>query len=334
MASQDATTGKPGTPHRPMSLHGLQSIGRAGGVVAAHLAVQRTDGEAVALEQPDQHDLDRREPSHRRAVPHRAPARASAASSCFARVVLSADCDAGRARTTTRDPWGNPSTRSRIRWRSCRLTRLRCTAEPTALLTTKPTDVCPPVRGTLVPVTLVPITTCVTRVGCAPLAPRRIVCRKSSPLRMRWLRASNGSGRQLGATLAPTIGEDRAAGAGAHAQTEAVLLGATTVVGLEGALAHDCSSDLGLGRSTATARPRPDTVMGMRQKSLRDDHTTVRGCRWPVKPTSLRLCPHDVQTTRRGAPRVWGQVACTAPATLLASPRYRLFHKLPRTLEF
>lgn len=322
-----------------MSLHGLQSIGRTRGVVAAHLAVQRTDGETVALEQPDQHGLDRREPSHRRDVRHRAPARTSAASRCSARVALSADCAAGRARTTTRDPRGNLSTRSRIRWRSWRLTRLRSTAEPTALLTTKPTDVCPPVRGTRAPVTPErrgsgPITRCVTRVGWVPLAPRRIVCRKSSPLRMRWLRASNGSGRQLGATLAPAIGEDRAARAGAHAQTEAVLLGATTVVGLESALAHDCSSDLGLGRSTATARPRPDTVMGMRQKSLRDDHTTVRGRHEPVKPTSLRLPRDDVQTTRREALLVWGQVACTAPATLLASPRYRLFHKLPRTLEF
>ena len=41
------------------------------------------------------------------------------------------------------------SMRSRIRWRSWRLTRLRSTAEPTALLTTKPTDVGPPVPGTL-----------------------------------------------------------------------------------------------------------------------------------------------------------------------------------------
>jgi hypothetical protein len=50
-----------------------------------------------------------------------------------------------------------------------------------------------------------------------------------------------------------------------------VLLGATTVVGLEGALAHDDSSDLGLGRSTATARPRSSMIMSMRRGSLWDD---------------------------------------------------------------
>jgi hypothetical protein len=56
---------------------------------------------------------------------------------------------------------------------------------------------------------------------------------------MRELRASNGSGGQLGATLAAAITEDGAAGAGAHAKAEAVLLGTTAVVRLESTLAHD-----------------------------------------------------------------------------------------------
>jgi hypothetical protein len=56
---------------------------------------------------------------------------------------------------------------------------------------------------------------------------------------MRELRASNGSGGQLGATLAAAIPEDGAASAGAHAEAEAVLLRTTTGVRLESALAHD-----------------------------------------------------------------------------------------------
>jgi hypothetical protein len=44
--------------------------------------------------------------------------------------------------------------------------------------------------------------------------------------------------RELGASLAATRGDDRSAGACAHAQTEAVRLRAPTVVRLERALAH------------------------------------------------------------------------------------------------
>ncbi len=137
VAAQDTTSGEPGSAHRTVSLHGLQSVGRAGGVVAADLTVQRADGEPVRLQQPDQ------------GVLHRAPARASAASSCSASV---AERDAVEPREVPAPrhdcPSGSVPTRSRIRCRSRRLTRLRSTAEPTALLTTKPTDVGPPVPGT------------------------------------------------------------------------------------------------------------------------------------------------------------------------------------------
>ena len=47
---------------------------------------------------------------------------------------------------------------------------------------------------------------------------------------------------EFGATLATTSREDGAAGAGAHAQPETVHLGTTTVVRLEGSLAHGDSS--------------------------------------------------------------------------------------------
>ena len=44
---------------------------------------------------------------------------------------------------------------------------------------------------------------------------------------------------EFGAALATAGAEDGTAGAGAHAQTETVHLGATTVVRLEGSLAHN-----------------------------------------------------------------------------------------------
>jgi len=47
-----------------------------------------------------------------------------------------------------------------------------------------------------------------------------------------------GLRRDAGAALATTCGQNRATGAGAHAQTETVRLGATTVIGLERPLAH------------------------------------------------------------------------------------------------
>lgn len=72
------------------------------------------------------------------------------------------------------------------------------------------------------------------------------------------------SGRQAGATLATAGREDRAAGTGPHAQTEAVGLRATAVVRLEGALAHSgapgmlvVSGETDVGRRLAvTVRPR------------------------------------------------------------------------------
>jgi len=46
---------------------------------------------------------------------------------------------------------------------------------------------------------------------------------------------------KLGAALAATSAQDRAAGAGAHTETESVHLRATTVVRLESSLAHECA---------------------------------------------------------------------------------------------
>src|SRR3954447_3424803 len=61
---------------------------------------------------------------------------------------------------------------------------------------------------------------------------------ENSGRRRRRACAGNTSGGELLATLAPTAGQDRAAGAGAHPQPEAVGLGPAAVVRLERALAH------------------------------------------------------------------------------------------------
>jgi hypothetical protein len=47
---------------------------------------------------------------------------------------------------------------------------------------------------------------------------------------------------EFGATLAATGSKDGATGAGAHTEAETVHFGATTVVWLEGSLAHSCIS--------------------------------------------------------------------------------------------
>jgi len=209
-------------------------------MVAAHLSVQRTDGEPIGLEKPDQGVFE--------GGSHRAPHRLSAASRSSASEDEGDPALDGKARTTTFVPSGNKATLSRMRCRNCRLTRLRSTAEPTDLLTTKPTDVGPSAFGT----------TCVTRVGCTPLAPRRIVRRNSSLLRMRSLRASM-SLRQT-AWRGPCGGGPRgsrgrrgcACGGGSRASWSDDDYWAGKY-----AYSRLFLTDFSLGRSTATARPRP-----------------------------------------------------------------------------
>ena len=75
--------------------------------------------------------------------------------------------------------------------------------------------------------------------GPSAAAHRRLdVTGPPHPVRRWQHRGSLASGGELGATLAPTSGQDRAACAGAHPQAETVNLRATAVVGLERPLAH------------------------------------------------------------------------------------------------
>lgn len=102
----------------------------------------------------------------------------SAASSSRASSTWSASAAPGCARTTTRLPGGSWDRRSRSRCRNRRFTRLRTTALPTALLTTKPArtggtsppDACGSVR----------LRRCTTRSGRPALRPRRTAAAKSS----------------------------------------------------------------------------------------------------------------------------------------------------------
>jgi len=77
------------------------------------------------------------------------------------------------------------------------------------------------------------------------------------------------SGRQLGATLAATIPQDRAAGTGAHAKTEAVLFGATTVVRLKSTLAHNSSLNTGQSHDLRSVRRPPVTHNQVEIASIR-----------------------------------------------------------------
>lgn len=130
-------------------------------MIAAHLAVQRADQRAIHLEESDQ------QRSH--SVTLVRQRRRSASSS--AEVALAV---AGSARiTSTADPGSPVSTGRccRVRCRSRRFTRLRITALPTALLTTKPTRADCPGAWT---------SRCTTTVREPQRRPARTVTRKAS----------------------------------------------------------------------------------------------------------------------------------------------------------
>ena len=231
-----------------------ERVGRAGGVVAADVPVQRADNQPVGLEQTDQDEL------------HPVTARRlSLPSACVQAPVKSSGsragtvAAAGRARITT-SARSVEASWAPARWRSRRLTRLRVTAFPTALDTTVPTRVDDVVPGA----------TYSTRVGRPARTPERVTRPKSLVLRSRaaaFSTSSPGSGRELGATLGPPGRQDRPSSPGPHPQTKAVGTTAAPVTRLEGALAH--------GRT-------PKIVMV--KKKVVDDLPTVRGPAKPVKP--------------------------------------------------
>ena len=156
------------------------------------------------------------------------------------------------ARTTILLPGGRTGSLSRSRCLSRRETVERTTEPPMALLTTSPARARPCSPSS-------PSSACTVSDGREDRRPRRTTSVKSAGRCRRCSRGSMSSsrsvaappepgrprrtslvelGRQLVAALATAAGQDGAAGAGAHAQSEAVGLGTTAVVRLEGALAH------------------------------------------------------------------------------------------------
>src|SRR5947208_5178960 len=104
----------------------------------------------------------------------------------------------------------------------------------------------------------------------------------NSGRRRRRACAGNTSGGELLATLAAAGRDDRPAGAGTHAQPEAVRLGPTAVVRLERALAHEelLRQDMRRcppagGRARAGRRRAPKLV-AVAVRAARNE--TVHGC--------------------------------------------------------
>lgn len=121
------------------------------------------------------------------------------------------------------------------------------------------------------------------------------------------------SGGQVGATLATAGREDRAAGTGAHTQPEAVGLRATTVVRLEGALAHSGAPEmtrvLAGHRLAVTVRPRETRVNAIVHRFTITDRDL---CPSEAGGSSHRQL--DLVTVRAATPS--GQTGSPAPPTV------------------
>lgn len=188
------------------------------------------------------------------------------------------------------------------RCRRRRLTRLRVTALPTALDTTKPTRVDSTAGGLLGR-----SRACTTRVGRPTRTPWRVVARKSADDRSREARGSIAcsSGRQLCATLAAASRKDAAAGTGAHAGTETVGAAAAPVAGLESALGHGISpswsfvvgprglSGVGLPQGAGKWSPQGGDWATIRNAAMREQ--TEHGDSSPTPTNYISV----VQPTRR-----------------------------------
>ena len=211
-----------------------------------------------------------------------------------------APTDPGPSRVPPRWPWplpgwparrgrcppGCPRGGSRRAPRSRRRVRLRTTALPTALDTTKPTRGGRPARASVWWAW-----TTRSREPARDPPEDRTADVKSARSRRRFGAGSTGtaSGGELGAALAAAGGQDRATRTGAHTKAEAVRLGATTVVRLEGPLAH--VSSLIVDRRAGSARGS-----GSRSRRLSSEtHDPSRGSPAPLRRGS-RACENSRPT--------------------------------------
>ena len=107
------------------------------------------------------------------------------------------------------------------------------------------------------------------------------------------------SGGQLGAALATAGSQNGAAGAGRHAQTEAVRLGATTVVGLEGPLGgHGNSPRRGVVSHSVSVglSTHGGAIAGTHARNGRKQRPRLSGLGPHVNAATLRTASHTVST--------------------------------------
>ena len=198
---------------------------------------------------------------------------------------------------TTSVPAGMTVSRAAISALSRRLVRLRTTAPPTALETTKPTRGGSPARASV----CAEWTTTSGEPARAPPGPLS-AAENSELVRSRCPTGSTGttSGGELGAALGAAGRQDGAARTGPHPQAEAVGLGPATVVRLKSTLAHEVlrywSGPVGLlsaggDRTAAIGNPRRD--------QLREGATT--GCHGHAK-TADRPVPRYASANRTVKP--------------------------------
>ena len=229
---------------------------------------------------------------------------------------------------TTSAPVGIRSSRAAARARSRRLVRLRTTAPPTDLETTRPTRGGRPARASV----MLAWTTTSREPDRTPAASPlpRSAAENSARVRSRCPAGSTGraSGGQLGATLAAASREDGATGAGPHAQAEAVGLGPATVVRLESTLAHEClrnwSGPVGLSTlvvvrwlAAAVARRASAAIGNPRGGARREPPPGSRACEngrqaastvreRTVQGQTSRTTRHTQRTSTRAGPMSCG----------------------------
>ncbi len=197
IAPQDPPRDEGNTDERASGRHGLEAVGRATRVVAAHLADERAHREAVepdqSDEQPAQGSFDdphreqppptgaiARQPAHRDWRGRHVNTRRRAASKSDRRSAADAVAVAGTARMMRVVPGGRSASRSATTPRSRRAMRCRSTDPPTALDTTRPS------RGGESPCRWAWI----TRLLVPARRPSAITRLNSARCRTRWMAAS------------------------------------------------------------------------------------------------------------------------------------------------
>ena len=138
------------------------------------------------------------------------------------------------------------------------------------------------------------------------------------------LRIAGRSGRQLAAALAPASGEDGPACTGLHAQPEAVGLGPSAVVRLEGALAHCRSPGDGADAPQERARRR-----GCWRACMDTGLASLRTAQGGVKHVRADTPQPSLWTTLAG--RAW--VLLASATALLARRGARDRHLIVRALS-